>query len=156
MTDGFGVIEPLLEAAKNADVLAASGDCHPSDHTSFEAHGGIWPPHCVRDTRGAMIHPKIRTTADIIVLKATTKDVDAYSSFDGTDLAEHLRERGVTTVIIGGIATDYCVKATVLSALEEGFKVIVLLDGCRGVNVQPNDSNDAILEMTAAGAVIKD
>ena len=156
VTDGDEVIPALVEAAEAAELVVASRDAHPPDHSSFSEQGGIWPVHCVDGTRGAELHPEIAALdPDLVVEKATTRDVDAYSAFDGTGLADELRARGVDRLVVGGLATDYCVRASVLDALREGFAVTVLADGVRGVDVQPGDSERALSEMRAAGATVR-
>jgi nicotinamidase/pyrazinamidase len=89
----------------------------------------------------------------IIVSKATEPDKEAYSGFDGTNLDKLLKGKGVTRLFVGGLATDYCVRATVLDALRLGFCVFLLLDAIKGVNVQPEDSERAIVEMLEKGAI---
>ncbi len=153
--DGDAVLAALVAAAATVDLVVASRDAHPADHCSFAAHGGIWPPHCVEGTHGAELHPDIAAlTPDIVVEKATEPDRDAYSVFDGTGLADALRARGVDRLVVGGLATDYCVRASVLDALREGFAVTVLADGIRGVEVAAGDSERALDEMREAGAVV--
>jgi nicotinamidase-related amidase len=153
---GDEVIAPLAAVAPTADVVVASRDGHPPDHCSFVEQGGTWPPHCVEGTRGAELHPDVAALEpDHVVVKATTPAVDAYSAFDGTDLADWLRERGVERVAVGGLATDYCVRASALDALAAGFEVVVLEDACRGVDVREGDSARALAELRAAGARIE-
>ena len=152
---GDEVLDALEAAAPTVDLVVASRDAHPADHCSFVAQGGIWPPHCVEGTHGAELHSDIAALEpDIVVDKATESDRDAYSAFDGTRLAETLRERGVDRLVVGGLATDYCVRASVLDALREGFAVTVLADGIRGVEVTPGDTERALREMREAGAVV--
>ena len=130
----------------------ASRDWHPPDHISFKP-GGPWPPHCIRGTTGAEFHPDLELPPDaVVVSKATERDKEAYSAFDGTDLAEVLRKRGISRIFVGGLATDYCVKATVLDGISEGFEVILLADAIRGVNVSRGDSEKAICEMARSGS----
>lgn len=98
--------------------VAATRDWHPADHCSFAAQGGPWPPHCVRDTAGAEFADSLRLPPEVmLVSKATRREADAYSGFDGTELAARLQEAGVRRVFVGGLATDYCVLATVRDAL---------------------------------------
>ncbi len=152
---GDGVIEALVAAAATVDVVVASRDAHPADHCSFVAQGGIWPPHCVEGTRGAELHPAIAALApSLVVEKATEPGLDAYSAFDGTGLADALRDRNVDRLVVGGLATDYCVRASVLDALREGFRVTVLAAGVRGVEVAAGDTERALDEMREAGAVV--
>jgi len=134
--------------------VVATRDWHPPDHISFRPRGP-WPPHCVQNSPGAEFHPDLRLPADVIVVsKATEPDKEAYSGFEGTDLAEGLRALEVRRLFVGGVATDYCVKATVLDGLRLGFEVFVLEDAIRGVDVNPGDSEKAIREMLSAGAVL--
>jgi nicotinamidase/pyrazinamidase len=137
------------------DLVLATRDWHPPDHGSFTEQGGIWPVHCVQDTEGAQLHPDLDADAiDVVVDKGQDPETDGYSGFDGTRLAELLREHGVERVTLVGLATDYCVKNTALEALQEGFTVIVDSTAVRGVDVEPGDSERALAEMRAAGASI--
>ena len=130
----------------------ATRDWHPADHASFQAQGGIWPVHCVADTPGAAFHPRMNAAdVEMVVSKATTKDAEAYSGFDGTTLADDLRAASIMRLFVCGLATDYCVKATALDARREGFEVVVIEDAIRAVNVEPEDGENAIEEMRAAG-----
>jgi nicotinamidase/pyrazinamidase len=155
VSDGDAVIAPLLRAASQADLVVATRDWHPWDHVSFAARGGPWPPHCVMGTPGALLAPKIDEVADVVVSKGNNAEVDAYSGFDGTPLAALLRGAGVSRVLVGGLATDYCVRATALDALREGFEVVVLQDAVRAVDVQPGDGERALAEVRAAGARVE-
>lgn len=152
---GDEVIPALVSAADEAALVVATRDWHPADHSSFVDEGGIWPPHCVQDTPGAEIHPAIKAIADRTISKGENRNVEQYSAVQGTHLASMLRAEGYTRLLIGGLATDYCVKATVLDALKEGFEVEVLSDGSRGVDVNAGDSERALAEMVAAGATIR-
>jgi nicotinamidase/pyrazinamidase len=130
-------------------------DWHPPDHISFKEQGGVWPPHCVQNTEGALFHKDLFIPQDnrFIISKGTSKDFDAYSGFQGTVLDSLLKERGIRRVFVGGVATDYCVKNTVLGAINLGYEAFLLLDGIKGVDVNPGDSERAIEEMLRAGAV---
>ncbi len=133
--------------------IYATRDWHPEDHCSFKAQGGPWPPHCVANSQGAAFAEDLHLGDDVTVIsKATTVERDAYSGFEGTDLAERLRKQKVNRLFIGGLATDYCVLNTVKDALKEGFKVLLLADGIRGVEVNAGDSEKATNEMHALGA----
>jgi len=137
--------------------IYATRDWHPPNHISFKARGGPWPPHCVQGTEGATFHPDLRLQPETeIISKSTDPDREAYSGFDGTDLAQRLKEKGVRRVFVGGLATDYCVKNTVLDALKEGFEVVLLVDAIRGVDVKPGDSKRAVVEMVEKGADLAD
>jgi nicotinamidase/pyrazinamidase len=131
-----------------------SRDWHPATTKHFEAHGGTWPVHCVQNTKGAEFHPALRDDPRITVVSKGLGDTDCYSAFDETDLVSQLREQGVEEVVVGGLATDYCVKNTVLDALKHGFKVKLLENATRAVDLQPGDGDRAIEEMRAAGAEI--
>jgi len=130
-------------------------DWHPADHVSFAARGGPWPPHCVAGSAGAELAPDLAVpeTAQR-VSKGTLSDADAYSGFEGTGLADRLRQRQVRRLFIGGLATDYCVRATVLDARREGFEVVLLRDAVRAVDVTPGDGDRALAAMQAEGAVV--
>ena len=149
---GDAVVEPLVRAAGAADLVVKTRDAHTADHCSFTEQGGTWPVHCVAGTHGAELHPAIAALDGPLVEKATTQGADAYSGFDGTQLAGLLRDAGVTHVLVGGLATDYCVKATVLDALQAGFDTTVLADAVAAVDVEPGDGRRALDEMVAAGA----
>ena len=137
------------------DLVVATRDWHPPDHGSFTEQGGIWPVHCVQDTEGARLHPDLDAAAvDVIVDKGQDRDTEGYSGFDGAALGELLRERGIDQVTVVGLATDYCVKQTALEALQEGFAVTVDTTAVRGVEVEPGDSDRALAELRAAGAVM--
>ena len=152
VADGDAVIPALVAAAEDADVVVVSRDAHPADHCSFTEQGGIWPVHCVEGTHGAELHPAIAALEpDVRIAKATTREVDAYSAFDATGLAEELRARGVDRVVIGGLATDYCVLASALDGRREGFDVVVVSDAVRAVEKTPGDSARAVAKMEAAG-----
>jgi nicotinamidase/pyrazinamidase len=141
-------------AAAGAPVVA-SRDWHPAGHCSFTACGGIWPEHCVAGTAGAEFAPDLRLPADaVLVHKATTVDKDAYSAFEGTDLAARLRDLGVGRVFLVGLATDYCVLRTALDARRLGFEVVVLENGVRAVDLSPGDGERALERMREAGCRI--
>jgi nicotinamidase/pyrazinamidase len=133
----------------------ASRDWHPADHCSFAAQGGHWPPHCVADTPGADFCTDLSLPPGVeVISKARESDKDAYSAFSGTDLARRLADLGVKRLFVGGLATDYCVRASVLDALRAGFDVVLLVDAVRAVNANPGDGAEALEEMRAAGARI--
>ena len=130
-------------------------DWHPPRHCSFRDQGGPWPPHCIAGTPGAEFARGLRVPAGAhVVSKATAAQADAYSGFQGTDLAAQLRGLGVTRVVVGGLATDYCVRATVLDALAAGFGAVVLSDAVRAVELRPGDASQALADMKAQGAQI--
>jgi len=127
-------------------------DWHPPGHCSFHAQGGPWPVHCVAGTPGAQFAASLLVPAGaLITSKATEPHREAYSAFEGTGLAEHLRRVGVTRVFIGGLATDYCVRATGGDARTLGFDLTVLTDAVRAVDVNPGDGDRALQELAAGG-----
>jgi nicotinamidase/pyrazinamidase len=162
---GDEIAAPINAIADRFDLVVATRDWHPSDHGSFEGvevdpenwegidPPGIWPVHCVQGTPGAELYPGLdRAKVDIVVDKAMDPNTQGYSSFHGGRLADVLRERGVDRVFVAGLATDYCVKNTVLDAVRERFAVTVVEDAIRGIDVEPGDSERAVEEMRRAGA----
>jgi len=163
VAEGHAVV-PLLnqymERAAAAGVpIFASRDWHPAQTAHFRERGGQWPPHCVQGTPGAEFHPDLRLPEGTVVVSKGMNPVDeGYSLFegkleDGRDALTALRELGVTRVHVGGLATDYCVRATTLDALAARFDVFLLEDAIRAVEVQPGDEERAIKEMREAGAI---
>ena len=138
--------------------IYASRDWHPPTTTHFKAFGGLWPSHCVAGTTGARFHPDLRLPhATIVVTAGDTADADGYSAFDGhvadgRGLLDDLRARHVERLIVGGLATDYCVRASVLDAVHAHFSVTVIEDGIAAVGLRPGDETRALAEMKAAGA----
>lgn len=156
------VVEPLNRlaarcAAAGIPVLA-SRDWHPAETSHFSVFGGVWPVHCIQGSPGAAFHPDLRLPERTrIISKGCTADADAYSAFegadaDGTPFREVLEALGVGQLYVGGLATDYCVRSTVLDALKAGCEVFVLTDAIAGVDVTPGDSQRALEEMKNAGA----
>ncbi len=132
-------------------------DWHPKDHCSFKDYGGLWPEHCVQESEGANFADDLIIPDNaVIISKATSKDKDAYSGFDNTELDKILKQHGIERLFIGGLATDYCVKATVLDAISKGYDVFLLLDAIKAVNLDPNDEQNALSEMKEKGAVFID
>jgi nicotinamidase/pyrazinamidase len=179
--DGDVVIAVSNEVSRSSqfDLVVATQDWHPRNHGSFaDNHPGtkpgdvidldgieqvLWPVHCVQNTRGAEFAPGLhldRVTR--IFQKGTDPRIDSYSGFfdnahrKSTGLAEFLRERGVSSVFVLGLATDYCVKFTILDARGLGLAATVIARGCRAVNVHPGDNERALDVMHAAGATIID
>lgn len=138
--------------------VIATRDWHPEETTHFKALGGIWPPHCIAGTRGAEFHPDLRLPEGAhIVSKGINPESDDYSAFQavtegGDALGGLLRELKVERLFIGGLATDYCVKESVLDALRDGYSVTVLTDAIRGVDLEPGDSERALSEILMEGA----
>jgi nicotinamidase/pyrazinamidase len=154
--DGGDLLAPALaRAAERAGTVVATRDRHPADHISFAARGGPWPPHCVVGTAGAELHPSVAGMPfDRIQDKSSDPDRETYSGFEGTGLGDYLRERGVRRVLVGGLATDYCVRATALAAIDEGFETTVLTDAVAAVEVAPGDGRRALEEVRAAGGAL--
>jgi nicotinamidase/pyrazinamidase len=129
-------------------------DWHPEGHCSFKAQGGPWPVHCVAGSKGAQFHPDLHfPDSTVVISTATELDKEAYSGFEGTDMDDQLRAAGIRRLLIGGLATDYCVLNTVKDALRYGYKVFLLADAIRAVNVKPEDGQNSIAEMTRMGAI---
>lgn len=172
---GDAVLPVANRMARQFPLVVATQDWHPPDHLSFASqHPGarpgqvidldglpqtLWPDHCVRGTWGAQLASGLdRSGIDRIVRKGTDRSIDSYSAFfdnghrRATGLAEFLAERRVERLYVMGLATDYCVKYTVLDALQLGFATTVILDGCRGVELQGGDCQRAIETMQQAGA----
>lgn len=149
------VLNRYIAAARAKGLpIFASRDWHPRNHCSFKAQGGPWPEHCVAGTPGAAFAEGLQLPSDArIIDKATRVEADAYSAFSGTALAGELRGRGVQRLLVGGLATDYCVLNTVRDARREGFEVFLLKDAIRAVNVNPGDGERSEREMRDAGAV---
>jgi NAD+ synthetase len=142
----------IAVAAQAAGTVVATRDWHPPDHVSFADRGGRWPAHCVAGTAGAELHGTVAGMRfDRVQDKGTLRDGEAYSGFDGTDLAAYLRGRGVDRVVVAGVATDYCVRATALDAIAAGFDTTVLTDAVAAVDVTPGDGARALDDVTAAG-----
>jgi len=145
----------IKKFTKAGTKIYATRDWHPSDHKSFKRNGGIWPPHCLQGSDGAEFHPDLTLPSEATVIsKATEPSMAGYSGFEQTELEKELRKQSVKRIFVGGLATDYCVKSTVIDALRLGFETILLIDATRGVNVKPDDSEKAIEEMVRKGAKI--
>lgn len=173
--DGNAIIPILNKLIPHFSHVYATLDWHPVDHVSFASnHPGkktgdtieikgikqiLWPVHCVRNTKGAELVSSLnkeKITSNFY--KGTDKDVDSYSTFfdnarkRSTGLDEYLQSRGIKELYIAGVATDYCVLYSVLDALELGFKVTVIKDACRGINLAPHDVEKAFSLMKEKGA----
>lgn len=139
--DGDKVIPILnrwIPAAVSAGIpIYASRDWHPDGHLSFKEAGGLWPAHCIQDTEGASFHPDLKLPNSAVkVTKGVRFDKDQNSVFDETGLAEELRKRGIQRLLVGGLAEDVCVLATVLDGRREGFEVGLIADGTRPVTLE--------------------
>jgi nicotinamidase/pyrazinamidase len=148
----------IADLAGSGGTIYASRDWHPPDTSHFEAYGGRWPTHCVRDTAGARFHPELQLPPDTIVISKGTDPANAgYSAFEGTTpdgrpFAADLRQRQVDHLYVGGLATDYCVRHSVLDALSAGLRVTVLEDAVAGVD--PQRSAEALAELRQKGAAV--
>ena len=156
-------LNDVVAAAEDAGALIVyTQDWHPPSTPHFAKDGGIWPVHCVAGTWGADFHVGLDVVGPTV--RKGTRGEDGYSGFtvrdpvsgtlEATGLGELLHDQEVTRVVVAGLATDYCVKSTVIDACGDGFEVTVLADGIRAVNVAPGDGYRAIAEMVAAGAKI--
>jgi nicotinamidase/pyrazinamidase len=159
VAEGSQVVSPSNELIRLFErkswPIFMTRDWHPEDHCSFRENGGLWPAHCIEGTDGARFHEGIILTPfAVIISKAAEKNREAYSGFQGTDLEDRLRSLKVQDLIVTGLATDYCVKSTVLDALRLGFNVTVIEEAVRAVDLQPGDGQRAIDEMRRAGAAV--
>lgn len=138
--------------------VIATRDWHPEITRHFRQFGGVWPVHCVQESLGARFHPLLKLPEGVLVVsKGMDPEEDSYSAFQAADsvgglLADLLESLGVRRVYIGGLATDYCVKHSALDALKIGLDVYILADAIAGVNLQPEDSSQAMEEMVRCGA----
>jgi nicotinamidase/pyrazinamidase len=155
---GDEVIAPLNKLIdsflQRGDPVYMSRDWHPPTTKHFAAYGGTWPVHCVQNTTGAEFHPALLHDPRIKVLSKGLGDTDCYSAFDETDLAQQLESEQVEELVVGGLATDYCVKNSVLDAVKRGFKVKAVEEAMRPVELTPGDGEKAIQQMREAGAEI--
>jgi nicotinamidase/pyrazinamidase len=157
VADGDLVIPPINDLIARFRHVVLSRDWHPANHCSFAESPQFmdrsWPVHCVANSPGAQFHRDLHMPANaLIISKGTHADCEAYSAFSETGLAEHLRERGVTRLFVCGLATDYCVKETVLDGLRNGFVMFMIEDACRGVDIPAGSAALAVDDMKAAGA----
>ncbi|NJE42769.1 nicotinamidase [Thermococcus sp. GR6] len=145
------VNEYIRKFKERGALIVATRDWHPEDHISFMEQGGPWPKHCVQNTPGAEFVVELPEDA-VVISKAADPDKEAYSGFEGTNLAEILKEKGVKRVYVCGVATEYCVKATALDAVRHGFETYLLRDAVRGIN--PEDEGNALRELEQAGVKV--
>ncbi len=144
--------------SKNKLPIFATRDWHPVKTRHFKEFGGVWPIHCLQNTRGAAFHPDLKLPKEAILLyKGMDPQEDCYSSFSAQDLSGQplsnlLKRMRIKELYIAGLATDYCVKFTAIDALKNGFKVKILIDAIKGVNLKPKDSEAAIKKISKMGA----
>lgn len=158
------VNEQIQAATKAGTVIAYTQDWHPPTTPHFADYGGIWPVHCVRDTWGAAFHDDLEVVANAIVIRKGTGEADGYSGFSvldlGTDtrvkteLDDELRTRGIANVVVVGLATDYCVKATAIDSINLGYTTTVVSNAVAAVNLELNDGDNAIAEMVQQGVAV--
>ncbi|HET9614604.1 MAG TPA: isochorismatase family protein [Candidatus Limnocylindrales bacterium] len=151
----------IAEARQAGAIVVYTQDWHPEVTPHFAKDGGIWPVHCVADTWGALLHPELDVDPDAPTIRKGTNGEDGYSGFTMRDpvsgatmptpLDALLRERGVTRVVVCGLATDYCVNATALDAIELGYEAYFLEDAVAAVDLQPGDGERATDAMIDAG-----
>ena len=153
--EGDAVIEPINQLLERSSFVVATRAWHPPDHASFAVNGGPWPMHCVQGSAGAELHPRIKhERIDVVVDAGRTRDAEGYSGFEQTELERLLRRHAVDRVHVGGLALDYCVKATALDAQRAGFEVVLHRDATRAVEVKPGDGERALRELRKAGVQI--
>ena len=176
---GDDVVPLANQLAARFELVVASQDWHPPDHRSFASqHPGkkpgdvieleglpqrLWPDHCVQHTRGAELHHELdRSRIERIFQKGADPAIDSYSAFydnahrRATGLGDYLKASGVTKAFLMGLATDYCVQFSSIDALDLGFEVVVIRDGCRGIDANPGDIEKAIEQMSKKGGVLVD
>lgn len=149
----------IFWALKRNIVCIYARDWHPYNHCSFLAYGGNWPPHCIQGSYGAKFTDGILVPHSSVIIdieKETEQSNVTYSAFENSDLKEVLQHLGIEHLVTTGIATEYCVKATVLEGIDFGYTFTVLTDLVRPINVKPGDDTTAIEEMKAAGVEITD
>lgn len=174
--DGDAVMPIANQIQDKFDCIIVTKDWHPANHMSFASnhpnktvgevvtvHGVqqvLWPDHCIQHTKGSQLHPALKLhQIDHIVHKGTQPTIDSYSAFFDnehlreTDLAEYLNKKNLKDIYIMGLATDYCVKYSCLDAIQLGFNVRIILEGCRGVELHAGDVARSIQEMQAAGVL---
>ncbi len=148
----------IQEFLKRQLPIFASRDWHPKKTTHFKDFGGPWPVHCVQKTNGAEFHKDLNLSKETtIISKGMDPDQDSYSAFQGFDSHRKpfqaiLKSIGIQELYVGGLATDYCVKSSCLDALKNGYRVNLLSDAIKGVNLNPADSDEAINQMLEQGA----
>jgi len=175
--EGDEVVPVANRLMSEFELVVATADWHPRNHCSFASNQPgheigevikvdgldqiLWPDHCIEGTPGAEFHPDLdQSRIHNIIHKGTKRGIDSYSGFfdnghvQATGLGDFLKSQGVKRVVILGLATDYCVKFTALDALQLGFEIILVRDGCRAVNLQPGDEERAIEELRFKGAKI--
>ena len=160
VNEGHRIVPVINRLLRLFERVVFTRDWHPENHFSFqdppEFKDGSWPPHCVADSPGAEFHGDLHVPVDAyIVSKGMDPDEEAYSGFSDKGLADYLRAKGVERIFVCGLATEYCVKATALDGLAEGFQVVLVENACRGVNFPPGSATEAVEEMRQAGVQVQ-
>ena len=160
--DGDKILPAIHNLINKAEYVVFTQDSHPKSHCSFKKYGGIWPKHCITKTKGWELHKSFDSYLKeipnmIIIRKGTDPYSDSYSAFMDenkmkTGLTHFLKQEKIDSLIICGLATEYCVKFTVLDALENGFKVTVVQDGIKGINKR--DEEEALAFMVKKGVLL--
>jgi len=174
VADGDAVVPVANRLMDRVDLVVATQDWHPADHRSFASNNPgakpydlrelaglpqvMWPEHCVQWSGGAQLHPGLDSRRIVRVFpKGTDTNIDSYSGFfdngkrKATGLGDWLSAKGVSEVLVCGLATDYCVRATAIDAVQLGFRTVLVEDACRGVGMKPTDVPEALSAMRAAG-----
>jgi nicotinamidase/pyrazinamidase len=150
---GDAVIDPINELAADPsfDIVLATRDWHPADHSSFTAQGGPWPPHCVKGTAGAQLSGALdRRRIDLVIDKGTTAEQEGYSAFESDELRSLVRTERIVAATVVGLATDVCVVSTARDALRDGLLITIDRAGVRGID--PEGSQRALDELAGLGA----
>ena len=155
--DGDAVVDPINRLAEGFPFVVATRDWHPPNHQSFAEQGGPWPVHCVRETPGAALHPRLDSgQIDAIVDKGQERSYEGYSGFEHSELERLLRDHDIDRVHVAGLALDYCVKATALDGREAGFDVVLHTGATRAIDAAPGDAERARDELREAGVEIEE
>jgi nicotinamidase/pyrazinamidase len=159
VAEGDQIAARLNELASDQryELVLATRDWHPPEHSSFLPRGGPWPVHCVQGSEGAELHPSLdREPIDAVIDKGQRVDSDGYSAFESDELRALLAEHGITALTVVGLATDYCVLNTARDALREGFAVTVDRSATRAVDAMAGDGERALAELEQLGATVTD
>lgn len=151
--EGNDIVPIINDLMNKVDVVITTQDWHPHDSTHFED----WPVHCVADTDGSKLNPKLnQDKIDQFTLKGTDQDDHGYSAFDATNISlpGYLKEQDVDSLYVVGLATDYCVRASALDALKLGFHTYVVTDAIAAVDLKEGDGKKALDEMYKAGCLL--
>ena len=157
--DATKIIPIINDLIPQFEIVVYTRDWHPENHISFSADPKFtdqsWPVHCVENTHGADFHPELQFNLNAVVInKGTETNFESYSGFQGTNLAKNLHKLTIRSIFITGLATDYCVKATALDAIHEGFTVYLIRDAIQGIDIPSGTVASALVEMTATGVKI--